>query len=195
MVVWGTFGRCVLCVRCVCCVCSYALNASYASNASSFFIFFCLLLLSSFVFFCLLLSSFCLLWAPFTLYRSMGTRSNPRMHFFLALLCISLLTTTTTPTQTTLVRRHALHIAASKQTGSRSSPKSPPRSTGDAPTNVDWNHVDGTSLNGLLPMVNTLTLPHGVMVAKIDRWTKNLSGALVDVKDADWGVEEREPVL
>ena len=158
------------------------------------------LFLSSFVFFfCLLLSSFvffCLLCALFAVYRSMGTRSNPRMHFFLVLLCISLLTTTTTPTQTTLVCRHALHIAASKQTGSRSSPKSPPRSTGDAPKNVDWNHVDGTSLNGLLPMVNTLTLPHGVMVAKIDRWTKNLSGALVDVKDADdWGVEEREPVL
>ena len=60
---------------------------------------------------------------------------------------------------------------------------------------MDWNNVDGTSLNGLLPMVNTLTLPHGVMVAKIDRWTKNLSGA----SDVDWGVEEtveeKEPVL
>jgi len=44
---------------------------------------------------------------------------------------------------------------------------------------IDWERVDGSMTNGLLPIEKHLSFPHGVMSAKINKWTKNLTGARV----------------
>jgi CRP-like cAMP-binding protein len=92
--------------------------------------------------------------------------------------------------------RKAIHIAAAKQQSSKSSP---PRITSLSSTGnhnselsvdgndttminsmVDWDDVQGTRANGLLPNIKPLKLPHNVIIHKIEMWSKKLTGAKIN---------------
>jgi hypothetical protein len=94
--------------------------------------------------------------------------------------------------------RKALRIAASQSTTTGTSKSSTGSATRASLSNNDrtatcssspdlsgrsdaiaWERVDGSMTNGLLPIEKHLSFPHGVMSAKINKWTKNLTGARV----------------
>ena len=86
--------------------------------------------------------------------------------------------------------RHAMKIAASQVTATRTLKKSPIATSGTE----SWTSIDGNSINGLLPIEKILAFAPNIMIEKIDKWVKGEKTFGNDEKSVESWVESRGSV-